>query len=318
MVMKKSVKRTFITGLIGISIYSMGIHSAQAAPSPHTPVSNDPSYHSDSSVTYDPNVMSDQNGAYAKAFRGTGKSSGSVQGEKAVKTAPAKSPYNLESVIGSDDRARVTNTTAYPYRAIVHISSSIGSCTGWLIGPKTVATAGHCIYDTSSGSYAGTATVSPGRNGSSSPYGSVKSTRYFIPSGWRSGNTNYDYGAIELSEPIGNTVGYFGYSYTTSSLVGTSVTVSGYPGDKPSGTQWQHSGSIAVSETYKLQYAMDTYGGQSGSPVFEQSSSRTNCSGPCSLAVHTNGVYGGSSYNRGTRITKEVFDNLTNWKNSAQ
>ncbi|GIN26550.1 hypothetical protein J31TS2_31300 [Bacillus licheniformis] len=67
-----------------------------------------------------------------------------------------------------------------------------------------------------------------------------------------------------------------------------------------------------------MQYAMDTYGGQSGSPVFEQSSSRTNCSGPCSLAVHTNGVYGGSSYNRGTRITKEVFDNLTNWKNSAQ
>lgn len=117
--------------------------------------------------------------------------------------------------------------------------AKIGSCTGWMIGPKTVATAGHCIYDTSSGSFAGTATVSPGRNGTSYPYGSVKSTRYFIPSGWRSGNTNYDYGAIELSEPIGNTVGYFGYSYTTSSLVGTTVTISGYPGDKTAGTQWQ-------------------------------------------------------------------------------
>ncbi|QHZ49218.1 serine protease [Bacillus sp. NSP9.1] len=315
--MKKSVKRTLITGLMGISLYSMGMHSAQAAPSPHTPVSNDPSYQPESKVVYDPNIKSDKNGTYSKAFQGTGKGSGSAQHEKA-KSSPAKAPYNLKSVIGTDNRTRVSNTTAYPYRAIVHISSSIGSCTGWLIGPKTVATAGHCVYDTASGSFAGTATVSPGRNGSSYPYGSVKSTRYFIPSGWRSGNTNYDYAAIELSEPIGNTVGYFGYSYTTSSLTGTNVTISGYPGDKPSGTQWQHSGPITVSETYKLQYSIDTYGGQSGSPVFEQSSSRTNCSGPCSLAVHTNGVYGGSSYNRGTRITKEVFDNLTNWKNSAQ
>jgi len=316
LVSKKSVKRGLITGLIGISIYSLGIHPAQAAPSPHSPVSSDPSYKAETSVTYDPNMKSDQYGSYSKAFTGTGKVNETK--EKTAKESSAKAPYSIKSVIGSDDRTRVTNTSAYPYRAIVHISSSIGSCTGWMIGPKTVATAGHCIYDTSSGSFAGTATVSPGRNGTSYPYGSVKSTRYFIPSGWRSGNTNYDYGAIELSEPIGNTVGYFGYSYTTSSLVGTTVTISGYPGDKTTGTQWQHSGPIAISETYKLQYAMDTYGGQSGSPVFEQSSSRTNCSGPCSLAVHTNGVYGGSSYNRGTRITKEVFDNLSNWKNSAQ
>ncbi|MGR3286878.1 trypsin-like serine peptidase [Bacillus sonorensis] len=318
--MKKSVTRVLMAGLIGISIYSMGIDSAQATSSPHTPVSSDPSYKPDSSASYDPAIKTNKNGAYSKAFEGTGKLDAPLYQEKSkpTKKSPAGPRYSPKSVIGSDERTRVTNTTAYPYRAIVHISSSIGSCTGWLIGPKTVATAGHCIYDTASGSFAGTATVSPGRNGSTYPYGSVTSTRYFIPSGYRSGNSNYDYGAIELSQPIGNTVGYFGYSYTTSSLVGTSVTISGYPGDKTSGTQWQMSGNIAVSETYKLQYAIDTYGGQSGSPVYEASSSRTNCSGPCSLAVHTNGVYGGSSYNRGTRITKEVFDNLTNWKNSAQ
>ncbi|MET1138381.1 trypsin-like serine protease, partial [Bacillus subtilis] len=163
------------------------MHPAQAAPSPHTPVSSDPSYKAETSVTYDPNIKSDQYGLYSKAFTGTGKVNETK--EKAEKKSPAKAPYSIKSVIGSDDRTRVTNTTAYPYRAIVHISSSIGSCTGWMIGPKTVATAGHCIYDTSSGSFAGTATVSPGRNGTSYPYGSVKSTRYFIPSGWRSGNT---------------------------------------------------------------------------------------------------------------------------------
>ncbi|MBU8785919.1 trypsin-like serine protease [Bacillus glycinifermentans] len=315
MMAKNGVSRVFIAGLIGISIFSSGIYSAQAASSPHSPVSSDPSYKPGS--TYDPNIKIDNNGAYSKAFKGTGTPGGSVQA-KPIKESPAGPPYSPKSVIGSDERTSVTDTTAFPYRAIVHISSSIGSCTGWLIGPKTVATAGHCVYDTASRSFAGTATVSPGRNGSAYPYGSVTSTRYFIPSGWQSGNSNYDYAAIELSQPIGNTVGYFGYSYTASSLAGANVTISGYPGDKTTGTQWQMSGTIALSETYKLQYAIDTYGGQSGSPVYEKSSSRTNCSGPCSLAVHTNGVYGGSSYNRGTRITKEVFDNFTSWKNSAQ
>lgn len=62
-----------MAGLIGISIYSMGIDSAQAASSPHTPVSSDPSYKPDSSASYDPAIKTNKNGAYSKAFEGTGK-----------------------------------------------------------------------------------------------------------------------------------------------------------------------------------------------------------------------------------------------------
>ena len=224
--------------------------------------------------------------------------------------APASSgdDFGILSVIGTDGRTRVTSTTTFPYRAIVHISSSIGGCTGWMISARTVATAGHCIHN---GSWATNVVVAPGRNGTSYPYGTCKGTNLYSVSGWTSSkSTNYDYGAIRLDCTIGNTTGWIGFRYTTASLTGVAENISGYPGDKTTGTQWQHADQIRNSLTYKLEYQNDTYGGQSGSPVYQASHSA--CSGgPCAIAIHTNG---GSTYNRGTRITQTVFNNLNNWK----
>ena len=56
---------------------------------------------------------------------------------------------NAGSIIGVDRRARVKSTTEFPARATTFITFRQGtfrlSCTGWLIGKDTVATAGHCI-----------------------------------------------------------------------------------------------------------------------------------------------------------------------------
>lgn len=226
--------------------------------------------------------------------------------------APAKSgdgdDMGILSVIGTDGRTRVTDTTVFPYRAIVHISSSIGGCTGWMISSRTVATAGHCIHN---GSWATNVVVAPGRNGSSYPYGTCTAASLHSVSGWTSSkDTNYDYGAIRLNCSVGNTTGWIGFRWTSSSLTGVAENISGYPGDKTTGTQWQHADQIRNTLTYKLEYQNDTYGGQSGSPVYQASHSA--CSGgPCAIAIHTNG---GSTYNRGTRITEAVFNNLNNWK----
>jgi glutamyl endopeptidase len=94
-------------------------------------------------------------------------------------------------------------------------------------------------------------------------------------------------------------------------LTGQASYTSGYPGDKTYGTQWRSNDSIRISQTYRLYYANDTFGGQSGSPVWNNGGS---CS-TCGIAIHAYGV-DSTGYNGGTRITQSVFNNLTTWKNS--
>jgi V8-like Glu-specific endopeptidase len=62
----------------------------------------------------------------------------------------AFSPLFPGTVIGKDTRTQVTNTTVYPYRAIVFLRATFKSglslrCTGFLYAANIVATAGHCI-----------------------------------------------------------------------------------------------------------------------------------------------------------------------------
>ncbi|TCS93063.1 trypsin-like serine peptidase [Hazenella coriacea] len=243
-------------------------------------------------------------GAYVPSFKGTGElkpSTGSI----------TSNAIGITSIIGNDDRTKVTNTTSFPYSAVVHIQSDIGQCTGWMIGPHTVATAGHCIYNTSTDRWASWARVYPGKNGSSNPYGYANATGFRSVIGWtQNHNHEYDYGAIQLDQNIGNSTGWFGYRWQSWSYVGESETVVGYPGDKDSGTtMWKHKDKIGKETSEKLYYQNDTIGGQSGSPIWQ---TRSEC-GECSIGVHAYGASGG--YNSGTRITEAKFNNFTNWKN---
>jgi glutamyl endopeptidase len=257
-------------------------------------------------------IVSDQNGMYSLPTEGSGKQATGTErnvSDGDIPPAPQGDQVGIESIIGADGRYQITNTTAYPYRAIAKITSSIGGCTGWLINANTVVTAGHCIHN---GSWATNVVVYPGRNGSSTPYGSCGYTRLYSVSGWTSSRSpEYDYGAIKLNCTIGNTTGWFGYRNSSTSLTGQPSYISGYPGDKPSGTQWRSDDSIRITDIRRLFYANDTYGGHSGSPVWNNEAS---CS-TCGIAIHAYGV-GSNGYNGGTRITSEVFNNLTTWKNS--
>ena len=116
-----------------------------------------------------------------------------------------------ESIIGPDTRVRVTPTTTFPARATVLITFSLGRCTGWLIGPNTVITAGHCVHPGGGGSFypASSYRIYPGRNGGGSPYGSCTAKWLASVRGWTTtGDDRYDYGAIKLNCAIGNTVGW--------------------------------------------------------------------------------------------------------------
>lgn len=224
----------------------------------------------------------------------------------------------METVHGPDDRIRITATSAYPWRAhaSLAITAADGSSwigTGWFIGPHTLVTAGHCLYIKNSGvagrdGWVRSISVMPGRNEATLPYGQVTSASFRTVTGWAdSGDPNYDYGAIIIPTQLGNSTGWFGFGvYSDAALVASTVNISGYPGDKPAGTQWYDHHRVASVSSHKVHYDIDTFGGQSGSAVY-----RIVDGARYGVAVH---AYGGATTNSGTRISSPVFNNLRTWK----
>ncbi|MQA31261.1 MAG: trypsin-like serine protease [Luteitalea sp.] len=290
-------------------------------PSRSTPVSNDGSM-----------VLSPEVGLAVEMnpFRGTGVVSavdralaveGHVGGPDEMRPAASKIP-SRETVLGFDSRQRVQPTTKYPQRATAYITSSIGSCTGWFAGPDLVVTAGHCVHTGGpGGSWANNVVVHPGRNDATSPYGSFAAQSLHSVIGWtNSSNEEYDYGAINLTSNIGNTVGWYGYYWQTASLDNAPAIINGYPGDKASGTQWVGADKVRATTTRQVFYKVDTFGGMSGSPMWEDRpiGSPFCANGPCAFGIHAYGTHGAAPHNannHGTRIRQAVFNNIVNWVN---
>lgn len=237
---------------------------------------------------------------------------------------PHSAEIGQESIIGADQRVRINPTTTYPARATVLITfntpQGASRCTGWMINANTVATAGHCVARGGSGVFYNLSSfrVFPGRNGTASPYGSCTAKRLYSVTGWlNQGRDDYDYGAIKLNCNVGNTTGWYGYFWQSASLRNLPTIINGYPGDKPL-TQWQSTDRVRVNQTRRTFYQNDTVGGMSGAPVWYNRIG-AGCSGVCAMAIHAYGVYNGppfSTNNHGTRITQQVFNNLTAWRNA--
>jgi V8-like Glu-specific endopeptidase len=222
-----------------------------------------------------------------------------------------------EIVHGVDDRVRVFNTTAYPWRTIckLEITAADGStwgCSGAMIGPRTVLTNGHCVYMHDRGGWVKQVRVIPGKNASSEPFGSGVSTFYHSVKGWtQSGSSNYDYAVCVLpsSKKLGNAVGWMGLANLSYfSLLGLNINNSGYPGDKPYGTQWWNANNILLVTARRIYYLIDTFGGQSGSPDWRYKDGKRHI-----IGIHNTG---GTPFNGGVRIIEPVFNNLVNWKNA--
>jgi V8-like Glu-specific endopeptidase len=237
-----------------------------------------------------------------------------------LRSRPAGRDF-LEIVIGEDDRTQVTNgvTKKYPWRCIcsLRITAHDGSMwigTAWLIGPHTLATAGHCIYIHDRGGWVRSIEVIPGRDGAERPFESVTATEFRSVTGWTDeGDRDFDYGAILLppDQPLGDQLGWFGLvNESDARLNNLAVNLAGYPGDKPVGTQWFHARTLKRVTPSTIVYDIDTAGGQSGAPVWVLRGGNRHA-----VAIHTNGALSGNS---GTRITEEVFNNLGSWKNEGE
>ena len=251
-------------------------------------------------------------------FAGTGVTENGIAPEATVVSDGTfeGQPIGGESVIGADGRVQVLDTTQYPARAIgqIELTDSFGDdyiCTGWLIDQNTILSSGHCAFNPSPSGNAviQSAQFFPGRNGGTDPFGGCAVTSVFSRSGWRiNGQAKHDWAAMQLNCNIGNTVGWLGYFSVpgVNQLDGKTGRVEGYPGDKPFGTHWKMSGTMASrTDLNMIYYGLDTAGGQSGSPIMV--ANRPSCGGPCGMGIHSYGASGNPPLNSGPRINSTNF-----------
>ncbi|MBB3082465.1 trypsin-like serine peptidase [Geodermatophilus sabuli] len=219
-----------------------------------------------------------------------------------------------ETVCGNDDRVRISPCTSIPWRWICELlvtypDGAGARGTGWFLGPRTVGTAGHVVFSRANGGWARQIEVIPGMDGASRPFGSQVGNSFRSTNGWvNNTDPEYDYGAIVLpTADLGNTVGFFGFAaLSDASYQNLFVNTSGYPGDKPFGTQWFNAGTVTQATQRRLSYMIDTFGGQSGSAVWRLLNNQR----------HVVGIHGyGGCPNKAVRVTGEVFNNLLAWRN---
>ena len=163
------------------------------------------------------------------------------------------------------------------------------------------------------GGWADEIEVRPGRDENEEPFSKTTATHFATVDSWiYDRDPDFDYGVIHLDEDLGEQTGWFGFSSKGDLALSDSlVNISGYPADKNFGRQqWHHANRVLRPEANRIFYDVDTYGGQSGSPVwiYEDESDV-----PVVIGIHAYGVGGTPTSfqitaNSGPRINELVFN----------
>jgi V8-like Glu-specific endopeptidase len=244
------------------------------------------------------------------------------------------------SVIGPrDSRVHEIETTRFPFNTICHLERDFGDgrwrgCSGVLIGPSTVLTAAHCLYNHLLRRAPVRIRVSPGRRDRDTrPYGTISASRCYVPRAYlslrRTGGESprdHDYGLLRLQRAAAGIERFMTVHAASDDELerirrGKLVTIAGYPGDRPLGTMWWHTERLTGITPRRLFYTVDTCPGHSGSPIWFRSRRGAE---RVIVGVHTSGIVdeAGRSFgcsagtvfapshgrNGGVRITRKLLE----------
>ncbi len=189
---------------------------------------------------------------------------------------------NARQVFGEDDRVQITDTYPYPFRTFGLLQGEspdggLFNCSATLIGPRTVLTAAHCLYNHETG-WLDNFIFAPGLVSMQDvPFGIYEYETAYIFEGYISNYEGYygsvvpwDIAVVILQQPAGEDLGWMGYGYDPN-LGDFVANIIGYPGDMPPGTMWAVSCDVSRQNMGDMwfQYLCDTYPGSSGSSVYK-------------------------------------------------
>ncbi len=219
-----------------------------------------------------------------------------------------------------DNRQPVAQPTVLPWCAHVRLLMTgpddarlIGS--GWLIGPRTIITAGHCVYD---GGWMKQIMVTPA--GDEADFPTVPAVYYTATDAWVNGTDDdarqkADLGMVSVADPIAGVPGPLSFAvYDDDQLERLRtqepdrLTVAGFP-VIPYGEFLVERGNLLSYNPPFLEYDVDTSKGQSGGPVLHW----VTDDAPVVIGVHHFNVQISPPINRAIRIGPAAAALLQAW-----
>jgi V8-like Glu-specific endopeptidase len=237
---------------------------------------------------------------------------GSVKGSNPDQTTS-------RAVIGPDDRKQITDSSEWPYRVVglwlaKNQKGEVHSCSATLIGPFSVITAAHCVYDHDADGWIADGVFIPGAvDAENAPFGTFGWANINILKGFIDNyQDNYgdvmpwDLAEIELDGDAGNQLGWIGFR--ADDATDFHATMIGYPGDKPDGTMWTTSCDIPAAnfDENNFIHTCDMTPGSSGSSMFEDLNGETYIRG-INIAEDNDQVPADQRVNYGLRLNDSYF-----------
>jgi len=190
-------------------------------------------------------------------------------------------PGAADFIVGADDRRWVSQTTDTPYRAVVHLevtgrTGDTWTCSGSIVRPQIVLTAGHCVFMSRYGGYSTSVRVIPGRSGGAEPFGYQYADWVYASTGWQSTESfDHDWAVVHLPDrSLSGRVASYYYPVAFNYAAGTPLTITGYPGDLArqygASYMWTATSQVTFVPQGARQFHTDTDAmpGNSGGPCW--------------------------------------------------